>query len=309
MVDTTPLQGDETPRASKVDISVVIPVRNAADMVAGAVKSVRNQDPSLNVEIVAVDDGSTDDTYKQLEALDITLRHHDDSRGPGEARNTGIRAAAGEWVAFLDADDRWSPRHLATLWAARDGVDLVCSSCVTDTGSGLRVVGSHLPWTVKMEEPADLLRPENLVSTSACMVRTSTMRAVGGFPPSRYFEDLEAWIRVVQAGSGRVLPDLTVAYRTHASQLTNNEDDGAAQERLKAMSKQGLVDDKMSEAIDGTDHWDEKRSGGEGALEALREIPVARWPVVAQLLARRLSVRHRWRLDSTAATNLAAMLK
>ena len=309
MVDTGRLHQEATHRTGRVDISVVIPVRNAARLVVGAIDSVRRQDSSLNIEIIAVDDGSTDDTYERLQALDVTVRHYERSRGPGEARNAGVAAAAGEWVAFLDADDRWSPRHLATLWASRDGVDLVCSSCVTDTGSGLRVVGNHLPWGVTVARPNELLRPENLVSTSACMVRTSTMREVGCFPASRYFEDLEAWIRVVQKGRGRVLPDITVAYRTHQGQLTKNADGDAAQERLRAMSDVGLIDPKMSAAFAGVEQWDGRRSQGGGRLEQVRQIPMASWPVVAQLLLRRVSVRHRWRLHASEAAELAAMLQ
>src|SRR5688500_12700331 len=91
-------------------ITVVIPAFNSARTISRAVESVLQQNwPSL--EIVAVDDGSTDDTMRVLNHLGCpNLRVVQQANaGPAAARNRGVGEAKGEWVAFLDADDEWLP--------------------------------------------------------------------------------------------------------------------------------------------------------------------------------------------------------
>jgi GT2 family glycosyltransferase len=95
-------------------ISVIIPAYNAELTIARSVDSALNQTyPSS--EIIIVDDGSTDNTEKiaLYYGRRIHYMKHAVNRGPGAARNTGIRAAKSEWIAFLDADDFWLPGFLA----------------------------------------------------------------------------------------------------------------------------------------------------------------------------------------------------
>ena len=97
-------------------VSVVIPTYNRAPLLERAVKSVFNQTYS-HLEIIIVDDGSSDDTRKVVDRLKIQderVRYlcHDMNKGPQAARNTGIHAAHGEFVAFLDSDDEWLPAKL-----------------------------------------------------------------------------------------------------------------------------------------------------------------------------------------------------
>jgi glycosyltransferase involved in cell wall biosynthesis len=94
-------------------VSVVIPTYNRANYVKKAVESVLAQDYT-DREIIVVDDGSTDDTMGVLKAYAGRIRViRQDNAGPSAARNTGIEAAYGLWVAFLDSDDEWSPRKLS----------------------------------------------------------------------------------------------------------------------------------------------------------------------------------------------------
>ena len=96
-------------------VSVIIPAHNMAATLATAVRSVLAQ-TFQNFEIIIIDDGSTDDLADALTPFDdppMRLLTHDRRRGAAAARNTGIAAARGDYVAFLDADDEWLPAKLA----------------------------------------------------------------------------------------------------------------------------------------------------------------------------------------------------
>ncbi|HYE95243.1 MAG TPA: glycosyltransferase family 2 protein [Rubricoccaceae bacterium] len=110
-------------------VSVVVPAYNVERYVARAVRSALAQ-TLADVEVIVVDDGSTDSTAAAaLAAGDDRVRvvAHGANRGPGAARNTGIEHARGEWVGVLDADDWFGPRRLARLLEAAEatGADLV----------------------------------------------------------------------------------------------------------------------------------------------------------------------------------------
>src|SRR5271168_3299780 len=95
------------------DISVVVPTYNRADLLARAVESALAQTIPVR-EILIVDDGSTDDTERVAAGFAAPVRYiRQANGGVASARNTGIAAAAGEWVAFLDSDDEWVPTKLA----------------------------------------------------------------------------------------------------------------------------------------------------------------------------------------------------
>jgi len=95
-------------------ISVIIPTYNREIFVVKAIDSVLNQSYT-DYEIIVVDDGSTDDTRKALEAYANKISYiYQENSGVGSARNTGIKAAQGEWVAFLDSDDEWTKDYLSS---------------------------------------------------------------------------------------------------------------------------------------------------------------------------------------------------
>lgn len=96
--------------------SVVVPLYNKADYVVESVRSAVSQVPAP-LEVIVVDDGSTDGGAERVEALKLPCVRlvRQANAGVAAARNTGIDAASGDWVAFLDADDRFEPGHLAEL--------------------------------------------------------------------------------------------------------------------------------------------------------------------------------------------------
>ena len=124
-------------------VSVVIPVRNREHLVEAAVRSVLGQTHS-ETEVVVVDDGSTDGTLRVLGALAekeprISIIEHQASRGAQAARNTGIRASSGDWVTFLDSDDRYLPESVSLRLreAERSSVKVVHGEARRITSSGV----------------------------------------------------------------------------------------------------------------------------------------------------------------------------
>jgi glycosyltransferase involved in cell wall biosynthesis len=115
-------------------VSVVIPTYNRSGFIQSAIQSVLEQTHS-DWELVVVDDGSNDNTVQIIEEYNrkdprVRLVVHSEREGAQAARNTGIRAARGEWIAFLDSDDQWLPDSLEIrLRLARDmGTKVVHSS-------------------------------------------------------------------------------------------------------------------------------------------------------------------------------------
>ena len=207
------------PGAPKV--SVIVPVHNRSALLRRSLRSVANQEFPAGFEIVVADDNSTDDSAAVAEELATTVVRHDHNQGPGAARNSAIAAARGEWIAFLDSDDVWHPLHLQSLWDQRRDVALVGSSGLALSETGLRVEGSPFLHTVELRQPSDVLRPRNVIKTSACMVQAGVLRTVGGFTPGmRYSEDLDLWLRILEGHRGRILPVLTVVTSPHDGQMT-----------------------------------------------------------------------------------------
>jgi hypothetical protein len=103
-------------RANRPLVSVVVPTHNGAKFIPEAIESIRSQEYP-KIEVILVNDGSTDDTDDVVARLPLEVRHiiHDRRSGPAEARNHGIRESRGEYVAFLDVDDLWPVRNLHHL--------------------------------------------------------------------------------------------------------------------------------------------------------------------------------------------------
>ena len=98
-------------------VTVIVPAWNAGSYIAETVESVLGQ-THQRWELIVVDDGSTDDTAERLRPYRASLRYlRQENAGPGAARNTGLSAARGDYIAFLDADDLWLPEKLAVQLA------------------------------------------------------------------------------------------------------------------------------------------------------------------------------------------------
>jgi glycosyltransferase involved in cell wall biosynthesis len=114
-------------------VSVVIPTYNRADKVRASIDSVLAQ-TFTDLEVIVVDDGSTDDTAMVLkETYGDSIRYcHQNNQGVSAARNRGIAESNGEWVAFLDSDDQWEKEKLTWQFQALDRFAPQCGACYTD---------------------------------------------------------------------------------------------------------------------------------------------------------------------------------
>ncbi|NUB14970.1 glycosyltransferase, partial [Azospirillum brasilense] len=128
--------------APPVTVSAVIPTRNRPHLVLKAVESVRAQ-TLKDVEIVVVVDGPDPATVAALEAVEdrrLRIVQNPASLGPAGARNAGVQAALGAWIAFLDDDDSWAPEKLERQLAAAKaaGAKLPVGACSTRGSIGER---------------------------------------------------------------------------------------------------------------------------------------------------------------------------
>jgi glycosyltransferase involved in cell wall biosynthesis len=208
-------------RALVLPVTVIIPAYNRREMVARALASVSRQ-TARPAEVIVVDDASDDGTAEAAERLGARVIRHDSNGGTAAARNSGLAGATQEWVALLDSDDEWLPNHLETLWTLRDGHVLVAGAAMIE-GAGPRRLRYHGPPErngLRLDSPARLLFPGNVIPASGAMLRRTLALEVGGFRPPDGVEDLDLWVRMVEHGSGFVAGAVTVVYHVHAAQTT-----------------------------------------------------------------------------------------
>jgi glycosyltransferase involved in cell wall biosynthesis len=233
-------------------VSVVIPTLNAAATVARALASVAAQTYPA-VETLVVDDGSDDETRALVAGrADRGVRligagtGSRGAGGPAAARNRGIAAAAGRYVAFLDADDEWHPEKTARQVAAmRSGPDVALAVCdgrfVEPGGDVQRHIYTGTPPVAGREAWRTLVR-YSFVHTSAMMADRAVLDRLGGFDPALTVgEDQDLWIRLARAGSVAVLhDDLVTVHVTPQSYMARNV--GETADKLLAVVRRHLDD-------------------------------------------------------------------
>lgn len=207
-------------------VSVVIPAYNSSGTIADALTSVRDQVDGVQ-EVIVVDDASSDNTTRRVRewALDRGLRFSDSesrtargdaypsvlllcqhaNQGPGAARNRGVEAARGEWIAFLDADDLWVPWAMSLKQKLRGlypRADFLCGESPRfsdeDELAALRAMSAEaIPRDVRHLALREFVQ-HNPVATSTVMMKKALFDRVGGFDSQfRGPEDYDLWMRCV----------------------------------------------------------------------------------------------------------------
>jgi glycosyltransferase involved in cell wall biosynthesis len=203
-------------------LSVVLPVYNCARYLAEAVASVRAQryEP---LEVIVVDDGSTDDTGRVAQSLGSDVRYvRQENQGPAAARNRALGLARGELIAFIDADDLWPAGRLEVLLEAlgsEPGLDLVLGEVEREilrrTPEGERFE----PWE----------KPQLCLHLGAALFRRSAFDKVGLLDTSLLTsDDMDWFLRAREAGLEiRTLPRVVYTYRLHDTNLTRDHEKNA----------------------------------------------------------------------------------
>jgi glycosyltransferase involved in cell wall biosynthesis len=206
------------------DVSVVIPTHNRRRLLGQAVRSALGQ-TAVEVEVVVVDDGSTDGTAEAVAALRddrIRLVRHRRPLGVALARNAGADAARGTWVALLDDDDLWAPDKLSRQVAAASAADAGWAySGVVEVDAEGRLLGGGPPPSPQVLLAG--LRRRNLMpaGSSNVVVRSDVLSASGGFDPGlRHLADWDLWLRLAGLGPPACVSVPLVAYRLHPGQAT-----------------------------------------------------------------------------------------
>jgi glycosyltransferase involved in cell wall biosynthesis len=179
-------------------VSVIIPTFNRGWIIQEAIESVLAQDFS-DFELIVVDDGSSDDTAEILGAFGGDIKIIGQSnRGVSAARNRGIEASAGRWIAFLDSDDLWLPQKLSRQVAFFDAYPdaMICQTEEQWIRNGFRVNPK-----LRHRKSSGMIFERSLalclVSPSAVMIRKRLFSDVGLFDESLpACEDYDLWLRV-----------------------------------------------------------------------------------------------------------------
>ncbi|MGY0571314.1 glycosyltransferase [Bradyrhizobium sp. RDM12] len=209
-------------------VSVVIPAKNAAAYIGETIASALAQTEVS--EVIVVDDGSTDDTVAIVQAIrDPRLcLIMNDAGGVSAARNRGARGARGDWLIFLDADDRLRTNAVATLLRtakAEPHALLVYGDYNTIDSAGQAIgrrgllKGRRKPSGNVLER---LAAGNFIVNGGIMLVRADAFRATGGFDVSlRYCEDWHCWCRLAALGEFAYVPKLLLDYRLHTANTMN----------------------------------------------------------------------------------------
>jgi GT2 family glycosyltransferase len=225
------------PSSRKAAVSVVIPAYNAAEFLAEALDSVLAQ-THKPLEVIVVDDGSEDETPQIAASYVGKVRYIRKERGgPAAARNAGIRAASGDWIAFQDADDIWLPEFLEKLVAAsaKTGADLTfCDALTVENGVTFgptfferknlkEQLDKFAPGDVLLDPFSLFLEHHQFMLTCALLVRRDALIQAGLFDEDIYCgEDLDLWLRLALKCRFAVVNENLVLRRIHGQNLTRD---------------------------------------------------------------------------------------
>lgn len=225
-------------------ISVVIPAFNAVAFIPRCLNSVFAQTLEPD-EVIVVDDGSDDDSGAVAKNLGATIVRRKNG-GLSAARNSGIEAASGDWIALLDADDLWAPDKLARQKAVvRPDTVLVYTGIRIFDDGGVR---KELPATA----PAlarEMLRYRNPITPSTVLVRRDAVVRDHGFREDiRACEDWEMWVRLKKFGQFEAVSDPLTDYYVYPHSLSANP-----KRMIDALDQ--IIDTTLVADLNGFDRW------------------------------------------------------
>lgn len=199
-------------------ISVIIPVYNTALLIERAIRSVLSQKNIAELEIIVVDDCSTDQTPDVIRSIKdprIRMISQPENFGPAAARNRGLMEAAGEYFAYLDGDDYWEETFLSKtrdfLDSHPETIAVSVMQCHKIPGKSPRIVPGNIEIgeAVVLDDFYGFWAEHSHVCTGSVLMRTAAARALGGQREEfRICEDLEFWLLIAAHGKWGFLPEI-----------------------------------------------------------------------------------------------------
>ena len=286
-------------------VSVVLPTYRRPDLIERALATVRAQTFS-DWELLVIDDNglgsepqvATEAVVAALAAADprVSYRAHPRNRGACAARNTGIGAARGRFVAFLDDDDAWRPEKLARQVRCFESAD----PATTLVYGGLEVVEADgrrraVPADGTAHRGRALLLRNGIGTTSLVLCRREALHAVGGFDEELpAMQDYDLYVRLADRGPFACVPEPLVDKHRHAGATIGKDLQAIARanERFYLKHRGRFVDDPVvhhqrlrwfGEQLVRAERWSE---GRRRLWEAWRVRPAAVGTLALALLAR-----------------------
>jgi glycosyltransferase involved in cell wall biosynthesis len=210
-------------------VSVIIPTYNRANFIDKAIKSVLNQNYQ-DFEIIVVDDGSTDNTEETVKSFNnFKIRYicHTNNQGVSAARNNGIRASRGKYIALLDSDDEWLPekldKQIKVFKSEFPEVGVVYSNVlyIDESGKNMNKLGN--PKKIEGHIYEDLLGGNYVGTSSTLLIKKECFNRVGSFDDLLDAEnDWDMWIRIAKYYRFVLIKVPLVKYRFHSNRISNN---------------------------------------------------------------------------------------
>jgi glycosyltransferase involved in cell wall biosynthesis len=232
------------PVSDTLEVSVAISTRGRWEMLRTTLGGALGQQ-GVEHEVIVVDDGSRDETQARLAELahpSLRVVRHETSAGPPAARNRGLAEARGEWIAFLDDDDLWSPAKLRAQIdvATREGADFVYAGVLdlNEQGSVIEVEPAPRP-----DELREQLLVKNAIpaTCSNLVVRADVLRRLGGFDESFFlFDDWDLGLRLAEACKGAACPESLVGYVKHSRSMLSLHAHDPVEELDRLISKHAV---------------------------------------------------------------------
>lgn len=206
-------------------VSVVVPVYNAAKCISDTIMSVKNQSYK-DFELLLVDDGSTDGTFdimKEYECDNIHVLKNSEGKGAADARNCGIKAAGGRYIAFLDADDMWLSDKLSKQ------IDFMNQNNAAFSFTGYEFADENCKGTgVKVTVPCTITYKEALgnttIFTSTVMFDMEVLSKEDIYMPKVVSEDTATWWKVLKKNiTGYGFDESLTLYRRMGKSLSSNK--------------------------------------------------------------------------------------
>lgn len=206
-------------------VSVIVPVYNAAAFIADTITSVLKQDHT-DIELLLVDDGSADESMEVMKGFSsekVRILTNTEKKGAAGARNTGIKAATGRYIAFIDADDLWLPSKLSKQVGFMQEGDKAFSftgyEFADETGRGLGKI-VRVPERISYKEALK----NTTIFTSTVMFDTDKLSKDDILMPYVKSEDTATWWKVLKMGHDAYgLDESLTMYRRIGRSLSSNK--------------------------------------------------------------------------------------